>query len=158
MDAHSARARRVLDLDRHADVPAPEVQRRVERALSARIAGGAGPSTQLLGKSTTPLAAKALVPLGLAATVAGAARSAEAVVAVWSRSAGADAQALSSTRSPQVEMRIAVSCNAAGSGTVAATGSRAGRTSLIDRILHCRGVSLNLVKLRRGIAALDRHP
>ncbi len=72
MDELSARARRVLDLVRDADVPAPDVQRRVERALSARIAGGAGPSAALLAKSSTPLAAKVLVPLGLAATVAGA--------------------------------------------------------------------------------------
>jgi hypothetical protein len=72
MDELSARARRVLDLVKDADVPAPDVQQRVERALSARIAGGAGPSTALLGKSTSPLAAKALVPLGLAASVAGA--------------------------------------------------------------------------------------
>jgi hypothetical protein len=72
MDELSARARRVLDLVRDADVPAPDVQRRVERALSARIAGGAVPSAALLAKSSTPLAAKALVPLGLAATMAGA--------------------------------------------------------------------------------------
>jgi hypothetical protein len=71
----SAKARRVLELARHTDDPALEVQRRVERALSARIATGAE-SVALIEKATAakfaPAAAKTLVPLGMAAAMVGA--------------------------------------------------------------------------------------
>jgi hypothetical protein len=71
----SARARRVLELARHADDPLPEVQQRVERALSARIATG-GESSALIAKSSAaklaPAGAKTLVPLGVAAAMVGA--------------------------------------------------------------------------------------
>jgi hypothetical protein len=71
----SSKARRVLELARHTDDPALEVQRRVERALSARIATGAE-SSALIEKSSAanfaPVAAKTLVPLGVAAAMVGA--------------------------------------------------------------------------------------
>jgi len=71
----SAKSRRVLELARHADDPALEVQRRVERSLSARIATGAEGSA-LIAKSSAasfaPAAAKTLVPLGMAAAIVGA--------------------------------------------------------------------------------------
>src|SRR5688572_1623807 len=68
----SAKARRVLELSRETDEPALEVQRRVERALSARIATGTE-SSALIAKSSAanfaPAAAKTLVPLGVAAAM-----------------------------------------------------------------------------------------
>ena len=71
----SAKARRVLELARNADDPTLEVQQRVERGLSARIAMGA-PSSALIAKSSAanfaPVVAKTLVPLGVAAAVVGA--------------------------------------------------------------------------------------
>lgn len=66
----SAHARRVLALARDADAPTSEVQERVERALSARI--DALPDVTPLGSSSAPLAAKALIPVGIALTIAGA--------------------------------------------------------------------------------------
>ena len=72
----SARARQVLELARHEDDPPLEVQQRVERALSARLALGApGPGSVAHGTAVAKFAApaaKVLVPLGVAAAVAGA--------------------------------------------------------------------------------------
>ncbi len=68
----SAHARRVLALARDTDEPSPGVRERVERALSARIAGGAGPLSPTLGSASVPLAAKVLLPVGIAVAVVGA--------------------------------------------------------------------------------------
>jgi hypothetical protein len=66
----SPNTRRLLELARHQDDPAPGVQRRVERALSERLALGAT-AAGAAAASKTALAAKLLLPLGLAAVVAG---------------------------------------------------------------------------------------
>jgi hypothetical protein len=67
----SSHARRVVELARNQDDPTPEVQRRVERALSSQIAlGGGAAATGLLAKSA--LAAKVLLPVALAVTASGA--------------------------------------------------------------------------------------